>query len=40
MTDHLVEQIAQTYARGPENDPDEAEVPTPEPISIHKHSAL
>src|SRR5205085_9167800 len=32
--DLVVEQIAQQYARGPEDDPDGPEVPLPEPISI------
>ena len=30
----LLEQIAQSYARGPESDPDGPEVPLPEPISV------
>ena len=32
--DDLIEQIAQAYARVPDTDPDEPEVPLPEPISI------
>jgi hypothetical protein len=32
--DHFIEHLAQTYARGPESDPDGPEVPVPDPISI------
>jgi hypothetical protein len=32
--DQFIEQLAQSYAKGPEVDPDAADVPVPAPISI------
>src|SRR5271170_2987681 len=32
--DQFIEQLAQSYAKGPEVDPDAADVPVPTPISI------
>jgi hypothetical protein len=32
--DQFIEQLSQSYAKGPEVDPDGTEVPVPEPISI------